>query len=186
MNDWEFWLTLALESWIDPLLWQTAFSLFLTARMLHLLLSSIDIFMPTALLILLAACLLPSYGLAAQGFLLPLILILSNFLMQELTSTLNHSYLSLVNSGAPYLLYFQLPMTWLHLRGRFQDIYSFSLRPAKGLAFKWAFLLYCFTLNIALGQQLPNNTCRITCKCPSPDVNHSPYVLAAARWTGAS
>ncbi|MPC25697.1 hypothetical protein E2C01_018820 [Portunus trituberculatus] len=48
--------------------------------------------------------------LATQSFLLPLIPILSNSLMQELSSTLNHSYLSLVNSGTPcLLLYFRLP-----------------------------------------------------------------------------
>ncbi|MPC15424.1 hypothetical protein E2C01_008216 [Portunus trituberculatus] len=38
--------------------------------------------------------------------------ILSISLIQELTSTLNHSYLSLVNSGTPcLLLYFLLPIT---------------------------------------------------------------------------
>ena len=74
----------------------TIVSLFLTARMLHFLLSYITIFMLTACL--------PSFcSLTAQAFLLPLIPILSNSLMQELTSTLNNSYLSLVNSGTPYL-----------------------------------------------------------------------------------
>ena len=81
-----------------PLLSLTVFSLFLTAEMLHPFLSFIAIFMVTILLILLTACLPSSCGLAAQGFLLPLIPILSNSLMQELTSTLNHSSLSLVNS----------------------------------------------------------------------------------------
>ncbi|MPC90739.1 hypothetical protein E2C01_085737 [Portunus trituberculatus] len=76
-------------------------SLLLTAEMLHLLLSFIAIFIQTILLILLTACLSSSCGFVAQGFLLPLILILSNPLTQELTSTFNHSYLSLVNSGAP-------------------------------------------------------------------------------------
>ncbi|MPC52137.1 hypothetical protein E2C01_045998 [Portunus trituberculatus] len=80
--------------------------------MLHLFLTFIAIFMLTALLILLIAYLPSSCGLAAQGFLLSLTLILSNSQMQELTSTLNHSYLSLVNSGTPYLLlYFHLPTT---------------------------------------------------------------------------
>ncbi|MPC13128.1 hypothetical protein E2C01_005848 [Portunus trituberculatus] len=55
--------------------------------MLHRFLSLITIFMLTVLLILLTAC-FPSFcGPAAQGFLLPLILILSNLLIQELTST---------------------------------------------------------------------------------------------------
>ncbi|MPC23407.1 hypothetical protein E2C01_016453 [Portunus trituberculatus] len=78
----------------------------------HFFLAFTTIFMLTALMILLTACLPSSCILAAQGFLLPLIPILSNSLMKELTSILNHSYLSLVNSGTPYLLlYFHLPMT---------------------------------------------------------------------------
>ncbi|MPC52138.1 hypothetical protein E2C01_045998 [Portunus trituberculatus] len=51
--------------------------------------------MLTALLILLIAYLPSSCGLAAQGFLLSLTLILSNSQMQEVTSILNHLYLSL-------------------------------------------------------------------------------------------
>ena len=52
----------------------------------------------------------------------------SPLLMQEITRTLNRSSLSLLNSGTPYiLLYFQWPMTWMHLRERFQDIYPFLL-----------------------------------------------------------
>ncbi|MPC09805.1 hypothetical protein E2C01_002423 [Portunus trituberculatus] len=40
--------------------------------------------------------------------------------MQELTSTLSYSYLSLVNSGTPFLLlYFRIPTTCLLLRGTF-------------------------------------------------------------------
>ena len=108
-----------------PLLSLTVFSLFLTAEMLHPFLSFIAIFMVTVLLILLTACLPFSCGLAAQGFLLPLIPILSNSLMQELTSTLNHSSLSLVNSGTPSLhLYFRIPTTCLLLRGRYRGICS--------------------------------------------------------------
>ncbi|MPD04452.1 hypothetical protein E2C01_100143 [Portunus trituberculatus] len=53
--------------------------------MLHLFLSFIAIFLLTALLILLTACLSSSCGLAAEDFLL-LNPILSNSLMQELTS----------------------------------------------------------------------------------------------------
>ncbi|MPC28613.1 hypothetical protein E2C01_021820 [Portunus trituberculatus] len=73
--------------------------------MLHLFLSFIAIFMLTA-------CLPSSCSLAAQGFLLPLILILFNSLIHKLASTLIHSYLFLVNSGTPcLLLYFHLPTT---------------------------------------------------------------------------
>ena len=53
---------------------------------LHLYPSSTAIFMLTALLNLLTACLPPSHSLAAHHFLLLLIPILSIFLMQELTS----------------------------------------------------------------------------------------------------
>ncbi|MPC24835.1 hypothetical protein E2C01_017929 [Portunus trituberculatus] len=60
--------------------------------MLHLFLSFIAIFMLSVLLILLTACLPSSCGLAAQGLFLPLTPILSNYLMQELTSTPNHTY----------------------------------------------------------------------------------------------
>ncbi|MPC34413.1 hypothetical protein E2C01_027800 [Portunus trituberculatus] len=64
-------------------------------------------------------------------------------LFKELTSTLNHSYFALLNSGTLcLLLYFQLSMTLLHLRGH-QDIYPFllanSFGPVRGLATKWAF-----------------------------------------------
>ena len=55
----------------------TVFTLFLTAGVLHLLLSYIAIFMLTALLILLTACFPCARGLAAQDLLLPLTLILS-------------------------------------------------------------------------------------------------------------
>ncbi|MPD00306.1 hypothetical protein E2C01_095769 [Portunus trituberculatus] len=65
------------------------------------LLPIIVILMLTALLILLNACLPTSCDLAVQGFLVPLIPILSNHLIQELTSTLNHLYFSLVNSATP-------------------------------------------------------------------------------------
>ena len=98
----------------------TIFSLFLNAGIMYLLLSFIAIFMLTALLIFLTAC-LPFCGLTAQDF-LPLTHILSSCPMQESTSTFNHSLLSLVNSGTPCLpLYFQLSLTWLYLSGRFQD-----------------------------------------------------------------
>ena len=97
-----------------PLLWLTVFSPFLLVVMLHPLLSFITIFMLTALLILLTACLPSSCDLAAQDFLLPPIPILSNSLMQELISTLSHSLLPLVNSETLSLpLHLQLPMTWL-------------------------------------------------------------------------
>ena len=80
--------------------------------MLLLYLSSTAIFMLTAPLNLLTACLHPFRGLAAQDFLLLLILILSIFLMQELTSIFTLSSLTLVNSGTLFLcLFFHLPMT---------------------------------------------------------------------------
>ncbi|MPC81655.1 hypothetical protein E2C01_076283 [Portunus trituberculatus] len=71
--------------------------------------------------------------------------------MQELISTLNHSYLSLLNSGTPcLLLYFQLLMTLFNLRGRFHEICPFlltnSFGPASRLATKWAFFFF-----VALG-----------------------------------
>ena len=80
--------------------------------MLHLYLSSTAIFLLTALLNLLTAYLPPSRCLAAQDFLLLLILILSIYLMKELTSIFNLYNLTLVNSGTLFLcLFFQLPMT---------------------------------------------------------------------------
>ncbi|MPC20847.1 hypothetical protein E2C01_013809 [Portunus trituberculatus] len=62
-----------------------------------------------------------SCGLAAQGFLLPLIPILSNSIIEELTSTLNHSYLSLgaeseVLQMGPVL---QLEEAWRQDAGRY-------------------------------------------------------------------
>merc|ERR1711980_23664 len=84
-----------------------------SAAMLLPFLSSIVIFMVTALLNLLTACLPPSVGLAAPDFLLSLTLFLSNSLMKELTSIFILSSLSLVNSGTPFLnLYFHLPTTY--------------------------------------------------------------------------
>ena len=57
------------------------------------------------------ACLPLSRGLAAQDFLLLLIPILSNFLMQELTSIFTLSSLTLGNSGTLFLcLFFHQPM----------------------------------------------------------------------------
>ena len=73
------------------------------AAMLYLLVSSTATFMLTALLMLLTTCLTFSYGFAAQK---------PTSAMQELTSFLSHSYLSLVNSGTPYLfLHFYFLMT---------------------------------------------------------------------------
>ena len=87
-----------------------------TTAMLHLYLFSTAIFMLTALLnLLLTACLLPSRGLAAQDFLL-LILILSIYLMQELTSIFTPSSLTLVNSGTLFLCLFQCFSTCLWLK----------------------------------------------------------------------
>merc|ERR1712035_70571 len=95
------------------LLLLTVSNLFKSAAMLLLFLSSIVIFMATALLNLLTACLPPSGGLAAPDFLLTLTPFLSNSLMQELTSIFIPSSLSLVNSRTLFLnLYFHLPTTY--------------------------------------------------------------------------
>ena len=78
--------------------------------MLHLHLSSTAIFMLTALLNLLIACLPPSRGLTAENILLLLIPILSIFLMEKLTSIFTLWSLTLVNSENLFLsLFFQLP-----------------------------------------------------------------------------
>ena len=97
---------------------------FSSAGMLHFLVYSITICMSTSLLILLNKC-LPLFLPLQKAF-----FFLSSLfcppLMQVKTSTLNHLSLSLLNFGAPYLLlYFQLPMTWLHLKWSFQDIFPF-------------------------------------------------------------
>ena len=90
--------------------------------MLLRLLSFTAIFMLAALLILLTACLPLSRGLAAQDFLLTLILILSILLTQELTSIFTPSSLSLVNSGTLFLdLFSHFPTTWLLSREEYQD-----------------------------------------------------------------
>ena len=107
-----------------------------------LLLSLTSIFMLTALLIMLTACLPCSRGLAAQDLPLPLTPILSNSLMQVLTSILSLSSLSLVNSGTlSLLLYFHLPMIWTVSRERYQDTYP--IRHLSGL--------FCFIF-VALGR----------------------------------
>ena len=80
--------------------------------MLHNYLSSTAIFMLTAHLNLLTACLPPSRSLAEQDFLLLLILILSIYLMQELNCIFTFPSLRLVNSANLFLcLIFHLPMT---------------------------------------------------------------------------
>merc|ERR1712035_24925 len=91
----------------------TVYNLSKSAAMLLLFLSSIVIFMVTALLNLLTACLPPSGGLIAPDFQLTLTPFLFNSLMQELTSIFILSFLSLVNSGTLFLnLYFHLPTTY--------------------------------------------------------------------------
>ena len=90
--------------------------------MLHLYLFSTAIFMLTALLNLLTACIHPSRGLTIQDFLLLLIPILSIFLMQELTSIFNLSSHTLVNSGTLFLcLFLHLPMTRILSKEECQD-----------------------------------------------------------------
>ena len=74
--------------------------------------SSTAIFMLSALLNLLTACLSPSRGHAAQDFLLLLIPILSIYLMQEFISIFTLASLTLVNSGTLFIcLFFHLTMT---------------------------------------------------------------------------
>ena len=85
-----------------------------TDAMLHLHRFSTAIFMLTAFLNLLNACLHPSRGLAAQDFLHLLVLILSIFLMKELTSIFTLSSLTLVNSGTLFLWRFSTCL-WLEL-----------------------------------------------------------------------
>ena len=74
-------------------------------------------YMLTALLNLLTACLPHSRGIAAQVFLL-LIPIFFIFLIHELTSILTLSSLTLVNSGTLFLcLFFHLSMTYSFKKG---------------------------------------------------------------------
>ena len=76
--------------------------------MLHVHLFSSAIFLLTTLLKLLTACLHPSHGLTAQGFLFlhPYFVHLSNAYVNQ------YQYLTLVNSGILLLyLFFHLPMT---------------------------------------------------------------------------
>ena len=109
--------------------------------------------MLTALLISLTACLPCSRGLTAQDLLLPLTPILSTSLMQELTSILILSSLSLVNSGTLCLpLYFHLPMTWTVSRERYQDTYPILLEHESGLSRdRHQSGLFCF-ICVALGR----------------------------------
>merc|ERR1712035_95653 len=91
----------------------TVYILLKSAAVLLLFLFSIVLFMVTALLNLLTACLLPSGGLTGPDFLLTLTPFLSTSLMQELTSVFIPSSLPLVNSGTLFLnLYFHLPTTY--------------------------------------------------------------------------
>merc|ERR1711980_33239 len=91
----------------------TVYNLLKSAAVLLLFLFSIVIFMVTALLNLLTACLPPSGGLTAPDFLLTLTPFLSNSLMQELTNIFIPSFLSLVNSGTLFLnLYIHLPTVY--------------------------------------------------------------------------
>ena len=80
--------------------------------MFYLYLSSTAIFMLTALLNFIAACLLPFRGLAAQHFLFLFIFNLSIYLMQELTNIFTLASFTLVNSETLFLcVFFHLPMT---------------------------------------------------------------------------
>ena len=129
-------------------LWLTVFHL-----SLHRIATTLAIFCryfhANALLTSLTVCLLSFCGLDAHFF--PLTPIVTNSLMQELTNTFNHSFLSLVNSGTPCLpLYFQLPMIWLYLRGRFQDICPFILSG------DWQLVSFLpFAIFVVLGRLLP-------------------------------
>ena len=96
--------------------------------MLHPYLSSTAIFMLTALLNLLTACLTFSRGLGAQDVLLLPILILSIYLMQELTSIFTLSSLTLLKSGTLFLcLFFHLPMIKTLSKEECHDIFHTKL-----------------------------------------------------------
>ena len=73
--------------------------------------------------------------------------------MQELTSILSISSLSLVNSGTLLLLlYFHLPMTWTVSRERYQDTYPILLEHESGLSRdRHQSGLFCFIF-VALGR----------------------------------
>lgn len=101
-----------------------AISYFLITTMLNLLLSSTNISILTALLMLPTTWFLYSHGITTKDILLSLIPILSTSLMQELTRILNHSSLSIVNWNTFRDLYFLLPKTWILSRDTFfQGIY---------------------------------------------------------------
>ena len=126
----------------------------LFTQMLHHLLSSITVFMLTPLLILLTACLPSSCGLTTQDFLLPITSILSNSLMQELTSTPSHLFLLLVNSA------FVFPTSY--------DLILFKREVSRHLSWLWdnsidlsgdwhlvSFLFSLFLLPLAYSSLLP-------------------------------
>ncbi|MPC33140.1 hypothetical protein E2C01_026483 [Portunus trituberculatus] len=116
--------------------------------------------MLTALLTLLTACLPSSCGLVAQGFLLPLIPILSNFLIQKLTSILNHSYIpfsgKLWNSLPASVFPSSLRLDFFY-EGGFKTFYKFCFFQQilsillGNLHLKWVFLLlFCCLWVISL------------------------------------
>ncbi|MPC12808.1 hypothetical protein E2C01_005517 [Portunus trituberculatus] len=118
------------------------------SEMLHLLLSSAAIFMLTGLLILLTAYLSLICSLAAQCFLL-LVPTLSTFLMQELTSTLSHSYLTLVNSGTPNLFLYSNFTSFKKVLRHLSLSLVNSRGPARWLVNKCAFFFFSFILLLA-------------------------------------
>lgn len=100
----------------------TDFNLLKSAAMLLPLLSFIAISMLTALFNLLNACLHPTRGLAAHEFIPVPITMLTDFLLQELTSIFSISCFSLVNSGTAFLrLYFLLSSKQTLSREEYQD-----------------------------------------------------------------
>lgn len=96
--------------------------------MLLFQLSSIVIFIVTALLNLLIACQLPSHSFTTQCFLLVFVPIMSTLLMPKLISICPLSPLLLVNSGTLLVdSVFHFPLTWPALREEYKDTFRAKL-----------------------------------------------------------
>ena len=120
----------------------TVFSLFLIAVMLPLLLSFTTIFMLTAPLILLTACLPCSCGLAAQDLSLPLTPILSTSLMQYSQSFILFSG-KLWNSLPASVFPPAYDLNCFKREGsRHLSHLSYRLWTFQGPALQWAILFY--------------------------------------------
>lgn len=96
--------------------------------MLLFQLSSIVIFIVTALLNLLIACQLPSHSFTTQCFLLVFVPIMSTLLMPKLISICPLSPLLLVNSGTLLVdSVFHFPLTWPALWEEYKDTFRAKL-----------------------------------------------------------